>query len=77
MDKRTLQRMKKELKQLDKRLDRISVFKVTETFAALPEFEKNLIREQQYFMKGYYDALYNRISFYELKLNYVIGDKPQ
>lgn len=67
MDKRTFQRMISERRQLDKRIDKLRVFLVTEAFAKLPDREKDWLRDQLMAMKRYYSILCFRINYYSEK----------
>lgn len=67
MDKRTYQRMVAELRQLDRRIDKLTVFKFTETYAKLSKQEKIWLNEQLNAMKWYYSSLKSRVLYYHDK----------
>jgi len=64
MNKKTLQRMKTELRQLSDRIDKINVFTVTDTFDQLSRHEQLILRDQLHAMTWYYESLKNRIEYY-------------
>lgn len=67
MKKRTYQRMVTELRQLSNRIDKLTVFKVTDTYAKLSKQEIIWINEQLNAMKWYYSCLKNRVLYYHDK----------
>ena len=67
MNKRTYQRMVAELRQLSNRIDKLTVFKVTETYAKLSKQEKTWLNEQLNAMKWYYCILKRRVLYYHDK----------
>jgi len=67
MDKRTLQRMVAELRQLSNRIDKLNVFTVTDTYEKLSEQERIWINEQLNAMRWYYHSLKHRVLFYSDK----------
>ena len=67
MDKRTFQRMVAERRQLDRRIDKLRVFFVTEAFAKLSDTEKGWLRYQLNAMKWYKHFLSVRITYYSEK----------
>ena len=67
MNKRTLQRMVAELRQLRNQLNRLNDFTGTDVYLALPLQERVLINEQLNAMKWYYSSLKNRVWYYRGK----------
>ena len=71
MDKRTYQRMVAELRQLSKRIDKLTVFRVTDTYENLSLREQLMIEDQLLAMRRYHYMLKERIEYYEKE---VTGD---
>lgn len=67
MDKRTYQRMNAELRQLSNRIDRLTVFTITDTFKKLSGHEQIMINEQLNAMTWYYHSMKKRVLFYHDK----------
>ena len=69
MDKRTYQRMVAELRQLSKRIDKLTVFRVTDTYENLSLREQLMIEDQLLAMRRYHYMLKERIEYYEKEVN--------
>ena len=58
-------RVLNEQVDLGLRLDRLTAFMYSDTYAALPSVEQGLIMVQQVAMENYYDTLFRRIELFK------------